>query len=450
MKTITDTLNSFETWYGNLEWVGEGEMMVSGYGHDTTMNALLIKYNTQGDPVAVNKFQSIESPGDPFIIAYDWEKANSPDSSLYLFNWIGDANNSSNAELSVIKASKEGRVIWQKKYSSNLWDRAICCTKINDQIIFGALRQNINIVDQNYVSRDYLFAIDSAGQVLWQYQTPGSELRHGATALAPAGDGGLVVASGQGEEFYINPSRNGLRWHSGLIYKLNAQRQVEWEVGFKETFPTINLTRLNKLIKISDGSGYVAAGHLFMEYPDTVGKDINGWIVKVSEQGDSLWSRYLRFFTQSPNWMLMHFLYDLKETSDGGFILAGQADDIEGGWQGQQGWLVKVDQHGCLVPGCHETSPADVGPSAGPRLLLFPNPVGDYLNVFLKDPALPQRSGAAFRILDAQGRLLAAYPAGRLEEATSILPVQALTAGAYVLQYVDGQGVLWSGRFVKQ
>lgn len=75
--------------------------------------------------------------------------------------------------------------------------------------------------------------------------------------------------------------------------------------------------------------------------------------------------------------------------------------------------------------------------------------MGDYLNVFLKDPALPQRSGAAFRILDAQGRLQAAYPAGRLEDATSVLPVQALPAGPYVLQYVDAQGVLWSGRFVK-
>ncbi|MCB9293683.1 MAG: T9SS type A sorting domain-containing protein [Lewinellaceae bacterium] len=194
----------------------------------------------------------------------------------------------------------------------------------------------------------------------------------------------------------------------------------------------------------------VAAGHLFMEYPGISGKDINGWIVKVSEQGDSLWSRYLRFFTQSPDWTLMHFLYDIKETADGGFVMAGQAEDFEAGWQGQQGWLVKVDEHGCLVPGCHLVGTASESAAAGPRLLLFPNPAGDLLNVFLKDPALPLRSGAAFRILDAEGRLLATYSAGRLEEATHILPVQGLPAGLYLLQYSEEQGVLWSGKFVKQ
>ena len=306
------------------------------------------------------------------------------------------------------------------------------------------------MADQNFISRDHLFAIDSAGQVLWQYQSPGSELRRGATALAPDGDGGLVVASGRGEEFYINPSRNGMRWHSGLLYKLDAQRQVKWEVEFDEPFPDISFNRLNKLIRVSDGSGYVAAGHLAMEYPDTSAKDINGWIVKVSEQGDSLWSRYLRFFTQSPDWTLMHFLYDIKETADGGFVMVGQAEDFEAGWQGQQGWIIKVDQHGCLVPGCHLISGAAESAAAGPRLLLFPNPADDLLNVFLNDPGLPQRSGAAFRILDMQGRRLAAYSAGRLEEATHIIPVQGLPGGMYVLQYADGQKVLWSGRFVKR
>lgn len=448
VKTITDTINSFETWYGNLEWTGANEMAVSGYGHDSTMNALLIKYNTEGDTIATYKFKSMEWPGDPFIIAYDWERASTIDSSFYLFNWIGDAFNESNAELSVIRASKDGALVWQKKYPNYLWDRANCSTMSNGQLILGALRQNINITDYNYQSQDNIFAIDSAGNIEWQYLSPAGELRRGATALAPAGDGGLVVASGRGEEFNINPSRNGLRWHSGLIYKLDAQQQLEWEVEFIEPLPNSFYNRFNKIIRASDGSGYLAAGLFVQGIPESLEADLSGWLVKVSPDGDSLWSRALRFFEpQDPYYW--HHLYDIKETADGGFIMVGQAEDINGGWQGQQGWLIKVDEHGCLVPGCHLT-PVSEAAAAGPRLLLYPNPADDFLNVFLKDSALSRRAGALFRIFDAQGRLLAAYSAGQLEEATHLIPVHALPSGPYLLQYLDRESLLWSGRFVKR
>lgn len=122
-----------------------------------------------------------------------------------------------------------------------------------------------------------------------------------------------------------------------------------------------------------------------------------------------------------------------------------------------QGSMITVEQGGTLIIDegeiinpCGGTGRGQQGAAAGFRLLLFPNPAGDYLNVFLKDPALPQRSGATFRIWDARGRLLAAYPAGSLDEATLMLPVQALPAGLYLLQYSEEQGVLWNGKFVKR
>ncbi|MCO6491342.1 MAG: T9SS type A sorting domain-containing protein [Phaeodactylibacter sp.] len=122
-----------------------------------------------------------------------------------------------------------------------------------------------------------------------------------------------------------------------------------------------------------------------------------------------------------------------------------------------QGSIITVEPGGTLimdggviVDPCGETSQSRQGTAATPRLLLFPNPAGDILNVLLNDPAMPLRSGATFHILDAQGRLLAAYSADRMEEATLMLPVQGLPAGLCLLQYLDAQGVLWSGKFVKQ
>ena len=100
---------------------------------------------------------------------------------------------------------------------------------------------------------------------------------------------------------------------------------------------------------------------------------------------------------------------------------------------GQPGWLLKVDEYGCLVPDCTP-------------LLLYPNPVSEALQVYFSGPAGQEHH---FRILDAQGREWRRF-ATQLSEVTLLMEVGELPAGVYYLQCLrDGQVVAVEG-FVKR
>ena len=142
-----------------------------------------------------------------------------------------------------------------------------------------------------------------------------------------------------------------------------------------------------------------------------------------------------------------HELYDVAETTDGGFLAVGRSADFSGTEEvPTQGWLLKVDEYGCLVPGCQLVS-ATEEPAVLPQLLLYPNPVEDVLNVYL-GPWTNEKE-VTFRVVDVQGKVWQKRRA-TVADATYLLPVDQLSAGAYFLQLVDASGqVLVSEQFIK-
>ena len=110
------------------------------------------------------------------------------------------------------------------------------------------------------------------------------------------------------------------------------------------------------------------------------------------------------------------------------------------------GWLLKLDEHGCLVPGCHLPNSSAPEPGTVQQLALFPNPARDFINFELRG-ARPAPDGA-FRILDVQGRLLQSIPA-REALGTVVVPVHDWAVGAYVVQYLESGRVRAAERFVK-
>ncbi|MCB0557227.1 MAG: hypothetical protein KDD02_27025, partial [Phaeodactylibacter sp.] len=323
VKALRDTVVSYSTWAPVLQGISEGNLLLSGQSRDSTTKAILIKYNTLGDTLFTRRYENYGQDG--LFIKLKAMAVDEAQSQYLLATEEVESESLNDADVVMTKIGENGEILWRKRLTSNNLNE-IPHSAISWQdgsFIIGAQFNNTIVADFNYTCRDYLFAVDSAGNIEWQYLSPAGELRRGATALSPAGDGGLVVASGRGEEFNINPSRNGLRWHSGLVYKLDAQQQLEWEVEFIEPLPNSFYNRFNKIIRASDGSGYLAAGLFVQGIPESLEADLSGWLVKVSPDGDSLWSRALRFFEpQDPYYW--HHLYDIKETADGGYIMVGQ------------------------------------------------------------------------------------------------------------------------------
>lgn len=441
----------YETWDGNLVETDDS-FVINGYTFDTIMKAMLLFWSKDGELMEMKAYPNFFSPGE-FVRATALTRIGD---RLVMLSREVDPNFGRRTEFVCSYMDITGGVIWKKSYggTTNREEPYSIAVLNNNAIILGGYRTNQSAgAEPNPNAHDYIIAIDSTGQQQWQYISPSTEYRLGATAMTPGADGGIIVASGRGEKRYVNSNGYILSWGSGLIYKLNSSQQVEWEVEFTEPRASYSFfNNFRKIIRVSDGSGYIAAGN-YVEAYDT-GFDIHGWLVKISIEGDSLWRRKLRFFppryeSPPPQYTSYeHYIYDIKETLDGGFVMAGLADHFGAGWQGQQGWLIKVDEHGCLVPGCELVSVREPGAESRPAMKLYPNPARDYLNVLLKDEHIARRQGAQLRILDMQGRQMQSFTAGPIDEVTHILPVHTLPAGMYVLQYTGDGSVLGAERFV--
>ncbi len=442
-----DSAGTYQLWHNNLAFISDGNLLAAGYRTTDLMRALLMKFTPAGDTVFAKEYLSYFYPSASFVMT----KALAEDAqqNIYLVNYATSIPNA-DTDITVLKVDTSGSAIWHRRYGTDLFEEPCGAKILGDEVIILGYRSNTNITRKNFTAQTHIFAIDTEGQVRWEYLSPVGLLQGRRPAFYVEPDGSIIVATLLGEEFVVNPSRNAIKWSTGYLYKLNPQRQVEWSVRFEEPLATtVGNHDLNKIIKASDQSGYLITGYMRALISDNPPEaDSHGWLIKVSLEGDSLWSRRLRFLEPGTSYDI-HELYDMEEMPDGGYLLAGQVSyPFEPMPPTQRGWLLRVDEHGCLVPGCQLVSTREAGAPPVPALHLYPNPAAEALYVLLKDERIAQRQGAQLRLLDMQGRPLRTWPAGPIDEVTSVLPLQGLPAGVYVLQYVaDGQ-VLGAERVV--
>jgi hypothetical protein len=428
VKTLTSNTHTYETWRPTLLEAQDG-LWVSGQQNVVDNKGLLIHYNHQGDTIAVFPFYNVYHPNENFI--FPWGLATSFNDFVVASN-ITTPNGYSN--ISLTRIDRGGHIIWNNSYGSNIMDgggRII--SSQNGNCIVGGIKMNTGIVFQNFISQTWLFEIDTLGQMLWQYLSPLDSLLGTANGLYQEPDGSIVVATAKGWEDSTNPHYHALRWHN-YIFKLDADRQFDWGWELYSPFFTTQ-TDFNKLIACTDGSGYVAVGLSGIGTTPTNGI-YWGRVSKVSPQGDSIWDRHYAFpiGTDFP----FHELYDIKETPDGGFILCGESFDFYADSFPQQGWLLKLDAQGCLVPGCGLVPVEEAASQEPPAMLLYPNPASDWLSVHLGEAG----AEGQLRIVDMQGRLVLNFEAP-LGNTTYVLPLTGLPPGIYTLQWLS------AGRLVR-
>jgi hypothetical protein len=428
-----------ENWYGGLEPI-DSLLGTSIVMKGASRKSGLALFDAQLNLVDTILKESLFAPEETFMrpAALCVNSKSQILLSSYAINPVG--TNNSETVLWLLKLDSDFE--WIDYYGTTFfWESPNSISSSNCDFTIGSTKSNLNRVRKNYTFQHHIYAIDTLGNVQWNYLSPIDQLLSKGVSIYAEPDGSVIAAGFKGEEFSVNAVSGAINWSTAYIYKLNPQHQLEWEVEFHEPFPTMFGSSLTKIIKASDGTGYLAAGNIHrvisFQPPDA---DSDGWLVKVSPEGDSLWSRHYRFFEEGVDGET-HEIFELKEMPGGGYLMGGQT--IYGNEPTgpiQRGWLLRVDEEGCLVPGCHLVSSEEEAAAPALSLHLYPNPAQEYLYVLLRDAGIARRRGAALQLLDLQGRILQSHPASRIDEVTSILPVPGLPAGAYVLRYVaDGQ-----------
>ena len=447
-KGLTNTTKTYETWQNSLTFLDDSTLVVAGETVEgTILNTLVLSYNLEGDTLRTMEVTN------PFFPNYTFMQPRgglglTPDGGFVISNWI---DNYSPAGFSIdvyaLKLNKDWSLGWEFFYEAPTRDRtsSLVVDEMGNTFI-GWRTTNRNTVFENFYSQIKIVKLDVVGTVLWEYTSPLSiGLRDAPRDMLLLEDGSMVIASGAGTEIDLGPSANFI-WFEKLLFKLSLDGEILWETVFVNPGPQNSQGKLTNVIEVSDGSGFVTAG---MEGEDTEGYGtfaVRGWLAKVDLNGNILWTRrYVGFGGDKPR----HQVIDLKECPDGGFVIAGESRD--GTVQTippQQGWLLKLDQYGCLVPGCHLLD--DVGEEAERplQLAIYPNPTTDYLNFQLRSKSVVKNS--MFRIVNANGQVMEEFRVDVRTGGTFIVPVWTWPAGGYFLQYLDQIGkVLITEKFIK-
>jgi len=369
--------------------------------------------------------------------------------------------------VTLFRLDKHGELLYRKNYygislgSYNTLRSASMVRYSDTTLIIGcAYRKDYGDNDEKR-HHTKLLIVDTLGNLIDEHTYWEDTLALDCYGLTKTADGGLIYCGRIGR-FYPEGAGIGYLRYRGQIVKLNADFTVDWKliVGDWTASPYIGL---RKILQLNE-TEFVMVGFMRASNEES---DYNqyGWLIKFNIDGEIIWERkYLKITHDhlAPNYPT-HELYDVDITSDGGFVMVGQATNYyedNGFLYGQKAWLLKVDKFGCLVPDCQLFSatgnPLEIDPPKDtlivnppkeePIIWLYPNPAGT--NLFYYHHQENFQYGTAY-IYNTAGEVVQKWEISA-NDITYDIDVSQLAAGNYFLRVFNMLGEpLQTERFVK-
>lgn len=447
-SVVQDTVYRMDFWTNSLQRYEDSLFIYAAELYDGTGKADLIIFNKKGKIKKKIEQLNPAYPNADFIIADDLIKGYNGNYILLSHYDAGDDFHSDIITAFIDSSLTKVDSIQIEKVKDFSEYQKVIEKGNNKDYFIGISKHNLPLVEKNFTFQNIIKRLDSNYQEIWVYETPEDSLLGICFALCPTQDGGVVVGTNTGIELFQNPSSNLYGNKNGFVYKLNNSGELLWE---KILYQDEGFNEIRDIIELENGE-IVFVGHTaenLKEY-DFVDGWWNrlGWLTKLSSEGDSIWSRYYSFYQSTSDF---HTLYDFELMPDNGFVMCGEVHPGS-----QQGWLLRVDSLGCLVPGCHQREEAvDSGDymvgtdeiALKPYIKIAPNPATQFLNVYFRSD--PKIKDGEFRIYDIRGKEIMKWR-NSLEDVTHIIPVHELVSGTYILAYYTEGKKVYSGKWVKE
>ncbi len=176
----------------------------------------------------------------------------------------------------------------------------------------------------------------------------------------------------------------------------------------------------------------------------------HGFMRKYSLEGEVVWTRRYKHVDYL---YAVQILRSVTATSDGGYAASGNVAASAIGII-QDGWIIKVDSMGCLVPGCDTlVGIGEMESELQNEWFSFgPNPIkkGQSLNVFYvgnNTQGLKATAIHRFVLTNTNGQIVNEFETDDLST-TYLVNTQNLSAGLYVFSFFEGSRVLQSEKVV--
>jgi len=235
---------------------------------------------------------------------------------------------SENPALLLLKIDQTGEIEWTQSFGRNgtYVGTSVAQTRDGGYIACGwmtpASEFNIDL---------YLLRISSSGEMIWETHAGGEKMDEG-NAVIELTDGSGFVAAG-----WTDSTGAG----SGDLYLVSTDidGKVLWEKTYGDTGYDVG-----EDVKEIPGEGFVLAGEISLpidcEHPAMSLHKESMYLVRTDTVGNQLWAQQLG----SP--LENCIAHSVALAPDGGFVLAGQIDSGENGWDN---YLVRADGNGLQV-----------------------------------------------------------------------------------------------------
>jgi hypothetical protein len=282
----------------------------------------------------------------------------------------------------------------------------------------------------SYTAEPMVYKVDSIGNQEW-FINVGGPYYDNIAYLCNAYDGNIIEANCYADSM----SGSSDAYRTINIKKIDLEGNITWDKRYGTSEYN---NRVSNIRQTNDG-GYIATGYTLTACYGTQNPFISGWMLKINNEGDSLW---YRLYYNLSGITSDNYLYDIIQTSDNGFAACGQVFGPTTNYT-QHAWVIKVDSMGCDTPGCatgvfiEDLSP--FGGGRGEDIKVYPNPVSKKLNI--KCYELKGKGDKTIKIYNSQGLKMEEI---KVPEANEIITinVQSWPRGMYFVQLVvDGVAV---------
>ncbi len=404
--------------YGIIQHSDGNIALTSGYF--SSNKRLLIKLDPQGETLL---FKEIE---------YDIYHNQSELIELADGFLLGGSNLPSTGHLRdfVTKTDKQGNVLWTKSYGDNpdLTYNMQSLSKLDENTFVIA-----SVIGEAFIwARSHIYAIDSLGEVKWDFQGP-IATETAVTCIQYLENGHWLYATSE-----INTSINPPyppSWNKLVC------RDSAWNLVWEKRISPTNWWR-NQSIDMKptpDGNFVVAARWAPGPSPEEP-QWIAGCLYKITPEGEEVWQVCDTAYWDVSPVEVEPFVGGLVVLPSGSVVLVGRTDRYQPWPPRSYGWMFKVDANGCMYAPC---SVPTEEPSKPAELWAYPNPAASRITVRLPDLA----RGGQVEVFDTLGRLVANVRTAEAQEA-AYFDVSDWSSGVYLLRLVQDGRVLAAGRVV--
>ncbi|MCB9317319.1 MAG: T9SS type A sorting domain-containing protein [Lewinellaceae bacterium] len=391
----------------------------------------------ESDSFNYQTFQHYYAPNESFTAITDW-KPTADSGYIVVYNARSTQIPGAQSGIIALRLDRNLQIVWQRVYHFTGYEAVDCVLQTNDGgFVIGGNNYDYS-VQGNYWSQGFVFKINYLGNLEWQFSSNISQFWSTVFDIVEdPTDGCIVGISAHGRE------ENGNIYYYPFIFKVDSNSNLLWKTSIGNGTYGLSPNYFNCLSVSNEEDGYVAAGAISSNFNGNYNK--SGWIGKVSLSGDSIWARSVSILNDS---VILddHSIEDIVPDPHGnGYWLAGSVANKDGtDPPHQRSWLLKIDNYGCLVPGCNNYTDVVDLDKFDSDLLLYPNPTKEQLSVVLKGNLIASDL-KHLGISDIYGTIILKMETNSLEY-QYVIPLEELPKGVYYLWITDENGKVLSSK----